>query len=580
MPLMPWQMEFFCRIADGTRYGLNGNVYLAVGGQEYGFGFSVSGDTGESQMELEGYALEPINLGFLVLTDTEHEKGPGISLELSREEKVLGLTGGILLFGEPFVDIKRLGFDFKKEQFLGTIFYNGPVTLLHGTISFVWDREKGVEILEFPMHFLDEVLDYAKLIEEAGNTSKGACKKIAGLIFEKAVQTEFTITPSFGGMDEKGMNVELSPRYTVAVEGENILTSSMKKLSIVIEKPQEIGFEALAKLVVDTVLKNAVLIAEQIVNDVGNLAKLITVMGTVQATEEAFAALLCRGGKETVKGALETAKAQEYAQAAKEHASGGGNLIQTAADAAMASGSAETAGRWLEKVSIFFGAMEATIIIIGGGGSRKKDLEEHEKKVEKHKKEAEEAKAEAEEAVRGILAIKDLALEQQTEGTALLRWKPVTEEKEAAVEYHISVTRNGCVIWKGIETACSREVLLEPERENQFEIMIFALYRYDETHTYQGETARLSTIVGTPLKILEASLPAAVRGEEYRYELKAEGGSSPYLWSAEGLPEGLTMQEQFLCGIPKYGGGEVYVEVTVTDRLGKSATEGCWLEVK
>lgn len=574
------QMEFFCRIADKTRYGLKGNVYLAMGGQEYGFGFSVSGDTGESQMRLEGYALEPINLGFLVLTDTEHVKGPGIGLELSREEKVLGLTGGILLFGEPFVDIKRLGYDFKKEQFLGTISYNGPVTLLHGTISFVWDKEKGVEILEFPMRFLDEVLDYAKLIEEASNTSGGACKRIAGLIFEKAVQTEFTITPSFGGMDENGMNVELSPRYTVAIAGENILTSSMKKLTIVIEKPREIGFEALAKLVMDTILKNAVLIAEQIVNDVSNLTKLITVMGTVQATEAAFEALLCRGGKETVKGASEIAKAQEYAQAAKKHASGGGSLTQTAADAAMASGSAEAAGGWLEEAGIFFGAMGATVIIIGGGGSGKKDLEEHEKEVEKHKKEAEEAQKEAEEAVRGMLAIKELVLEQQTEGTALLSWKPVTEEKEAVVEYHISIIRNGGAIWKGIETACSREVLLEPERENQFEITIFALYRYDDSHVYQGETVRLSTIVGTPLKILEVLLPTAVRGEEYRYELKAEGGSSPYLWSAEGLPEGLTMQEQFICGIPKYGGGEVYVEVTVTDRLGKSETEGYWLEVK
>lgn len=574
------QMEFFCRIADGTRYGLNGNVYLAVGGQEYGFGFSVSGDTGESQMRLEGYALEPINLDFLVLTDTEHVKGPGISLELSREEKVLGLTGGILLFGEPFVDIKRLGYDFKKEQFLGTISYNGPVTLLHGNISFIWDKEKGIEIQEFPMHFLDEILDYAKLIEEASNTSGGACKKIAGLIFEKAVQTEFTITPSFGGMDEKGMSVELLPQYTVSVAGEKILTSSMKKLTVVIEKPQEIGFEALAKLVVDTILKNAVLIAEQIVNDVGNLTKLIAVMGTVQATEEAFGALLCRGGKETVKGASEVAKAQEYARAAKGHASGGGSLTQAGADAAMASGSAATAGGWLEEAGIFFGAMGAAIIIIGGGGSGKKDLEEHEKEVEKHKKEAEEAKEEAKEAVRGMLAIKELALEQQTEDTALLSWKPVTEEKEAVVEYHISVTRNGSVIWEGIETACSMEVLLEPEKENQFEIMIFALYRYDDTDTYQGETAHLSTVVGKSLKILEVSLPVAVQGEEYRYELKAEGGSSPYRWNAEGLPEGLTMQEQFICGIPKYGGGEVYVEVTVTDRLRKSVTEGYWLEVK
>lgn len=567
------QLEFFCRIKEGTSYGLNGRVFLAAGGQEYGFEFSISGDTRERKIMLKGSASEPIDLGFLTLTDTVHTKGPAVYLELDQAEKKLGISGEILLFGEPFADIKCFDYEFQKERFLGKITYTGPVALFRGTISFAWNREKGPEILEFPMHFLDEMLDYAKLIEEASSSTQGECKKIAGLIFNKAVRTEFMITPSFGGVDEDGMTAELEVRYIVSAAGTEILTASMNKLIVRIEKPSEIGFEALAGLVVNTVLKNAASIAGQIVEDMGHLAKLIAVMGAVQATEEAFGALLCRGGKELVKSASEVFKAKQYADAA----AGGGGLAEVAADAQLAGSSSMAASEGLELAGAFFGALAGISII--GGGSSGKDLEEYKKEVDKKKKEAEAAREDAEKAVIERLEIKELILMQKKADMAELGWRPILAGNSGNVKYHVMIKRSGEVLMEYTGEEHQIQLPLEPGKENFFEVEVYALYQYDSGHIYQGETAELKAKIGKPLAILTTSLPAAVSGAEYKCDLKAEGGSGSYHWKGNGLPEGLEIQDQTICGVPKYGGGEVYVDLVVEDTTGNSIAAGFWLKI-
>lgn len=571
------QMEFMCCVAKGTQYELTGNIFLGMSGKEFGFGFFATGNTEDNQITFLGKAKEPIELGVLKLTDTEHIQGPGISFEMSRDRKVLGLTGGIVLFGEPFADVKSLGYDFKSEKFFGRVSYAGSISLFQGDISFTWDEENGVEIKEFPMHFIDKALDYAKLIEEAGESASG-CKKIAGLIFEDVIQTEFTITPSFGGVDEKGMTIELLPQYKVSVAGKNILTASMNKLEVIIEKPEEIGFEALAELVVDAVMKNTLAIGKQLVNDMDNMTKLLAAMGTVKATEEAISALLCHGGKETVKIAVEIAKTKAEVDTIVTTASGGASISTVAAGAGIVGTSSTAISQWLEVMGVFF-ATVGYITIIGSGGTGAKDADEYKKQVEKQKQETEEINKKAELVVIEMLAINDLIIEQQSNDKIRIGWKPVPEEENKKVEYHVQISLNGKKEQEYIETDSYKDLSIEQGKETLIDVSIYAVYQHDDNHIYTGETKYISATVGKNLKMLLSSLPVMTSEEEYHYNLEAEGGCKPYKWSIHGFPEGIEICDQEICGITKYGGGEVYVDVTVTDALGNSCSNSFWLEV-
>ncbi|HCX03478.1 MAG TPA: hypothetical protein DHM42_03255 [Clostridiales bacterium] len=83
-------------------------------------------------------------------------------------------------------------------------------------------------------------------------------------------------------------------------------------------------------------------------------------------------------------------------------------------------------------------------------------------------------------------------------------------------------------------------------------IVLYAQWTADEEPEEPSTTTRPSV---PKLEIETEMLPDGVQGEEYQLELEGEGGREPYNWSAEGLPEGLSISEEGkISGTPEESG--------------------------
>ncbi len=67
------------------------------------------------------------------------------------------------------------------------------------------------------------------------------------------------------------------------------------------------------------------------------------------------------------------------------------------------------------------------------------------------------------------------------------------------------------------------------------------------------------------LEIETTTLKDGIEGEEYKVELKAEGGISPYSWSAEGLPSGLSINKGGLISGTSEENGSFSVKIELMD---------------
>jgi Putative Ig domain len=89
-----------------------------------------------------------------------------------------------------------------------------------------------------------------------------------------------------------------------------------------------------------------------------------------------------------------------------------------------------------------------------------------------------------------------------------------------------------------------------------------------------GTAARAFTleVISPDLTITTTSLPDGAQGAPYSAQIRAQGGSAPYNWSAAGLPDGLTLVNGELTGTPTTAGTSE-ITFTVYDNAGHSATK-------
>lgn len=261
----------------------------------YDHEFLIQADITET-VSIRGSAAKPLEFAFISLTDAAGTgKGPGIVIDIETDKKRVGITGGLSLFNEKFLSVPEIVYDFKADEFLGTVAYAGDIDILRGPISFVWNKKDGLQIKEWPLAWITDALDYAELLKEASEIYGNQCGKLVGLVFEKAITTEFKITPEFDELTDS--KIKLNVTYEVSAVGKSLIKSALSPIYVKLTVPEEISFEKLAGAIKDTIVENAYKIAWQIISQPGKLVEFITVVGLTAMAKETLSTLFCHGYK-------------------------------------------------------------------------------------------------------------------------------------------------------------------------------------------------------------------------------------------------------------------------------------------
>lgn len=118
-----------------------------------------------------------------------------------------------------------------------------------------------------------------------------------------------------------------------------------------------------------------------------------------------------------------------------------------------------------------------------------------------------------------------------------------------------------------------------PETSGTYLVTI-TLVDSEERHTdndydlvIESESSSPKSTSSRPKLVIDTSeLPDGIEGEDYEAELTGDGGRAPYEWTAEGLPDGLEIDEDgYLAGVPLvYGDFEVKLELFDKDNYYRS----------
>ena len=184
------------------------------------------------------------------------------------------------------------------------------------------------------------MLDYQELMN--GFTS-GSCEAIVGMVLDKAVATNFTMSPAFSVTDTDYI-VTLHGSYSVSLVGASspFLQVDLPDLPIKIDKQESFTLTHLPDKISTTIEQSAAAIVGKILADPAKLATFIATVGLVDAAPKLLADLACNGA-ETVESA-DVAAAAEAAEAAAKLAQSTAETATTAADAAAAAADALLAG--------------------------------------------------------------------------------------------------------------------------------------------------------------------------------------------------------------------------------------------
>lgn len=390
----------------------------------YDIVFSIAADM-EDGIKISGSALLPLDMKFIQLTDAQCSgKGPGVVITVKDSGNCFGITGGLSLFNEKFLSIPRMDYDTKAGEFKGTVSYNGSVEVLRSSIRFSWNKEKGLRITEWPLSYVTDALQYAQLFEQASQLTVSECGVLAGMVFDKAITSEFKIQPDFSQLGNS--RIELGVSYCIIIAGKKLIESRLPSILVLLALLDEISFTKLAQAIIETITSNAVSIAEQILNDPDQLVKLIATVGLKSAAKETLSALLCNGVKSSIAADVGAAGASGSASSAASSAAAG-NVDAACAAASSASAAACASGEAFGYAAGFFGAVAAAAALGGGSSKEYEAAKEKEKEQQRKKEMAEALIRETQNEIEKMLTLTSHEVQFiPDEGTVCICWKDLS----------------------------------------------------------------------------------------------------------------------------------------------------------
>lgn len=292
-----------------------------------------------------GKMLESFDLDFIEFTDADFTGSPSLFLRVLQNEKAFGLRAGFKLFKERFATgelsigkYSNAGTD--EAQIRGRLAYAGNIDMFTGTaLSFTYSKSEGFKITDWPFSF-EALMDYAKLMN---GFKKGGCSALVGMVFAKAVKTNFSVKPAFSS-NATHYILTLKGTYSVALfdAAHPFLEVPMPDIPILIDRTQPFTLRSLPGRILQAIGDSAPQIVASILNDPAKFSAFIATVGLVNAAPGLLADLVCNGGKDAAEAA-EAVEAAEAAQAAAEAAEAAAEAASTAAEAAAAAARAAAA---------------------------------------------------------------------------------------------------------------------------------------------------------------------------------------------------------------------------------------------
>ena len=260
----------------------------------------------ESKIDIAGYALGSLKLGFAELTGVNNggpnENGPELHVQIDKTSTSIALEVGFILFEVP-IGSTTIGYKSEggKKKLFGDINFNGDVSFFNGsTISYEYSTEDGFRITKWEP-IIGSLLDAFNIFQEIQNF-RDNCGTFAMLAFKKGVQSHFNISFNLKKPEHPETelaDIEITGSYDVTLVNKFKIQSVPLPPGIKVTIKHENAFtlRKLPEVILNTLAQAAGRIVKKFMEDPDRLAKIIGLFLLEKLTEEMINVLACRGLK-------------------------------------------------------------------------------------------------------------------------------------------------------------------------------------------------------------------------------------------------------------------------------------------
>ncbi len=459
-------------------------------------------------------------------------QGPTATID-TRESSgtVYELACGISVFKQPFLSTS-FSYQPTLQKYAGKATYEGEIVgVLNPNVSFTYSDSDGLQITNWPLEpVLGKVLEYAEMLKKASEGT--SCGELIGLMFDKPIETSFSLKLSQGGKASTGsLPLILAGEYTVTVAGKQLFTLGMPELDCSITAPGSFEFEELALWVLATLLDNAVSIGRSLLADTFKGQKalkiLIAEFTVTKFTPELLANLICREADATNVRDATNKTIDDQIKAVEDPADGQLVEVTNATNAVTAATTMAGAATGFADAATALGVLGASVAALVGlieaaWAWLTKSRQESKKKAEEDREKAELAVAGARAHIVGLIAMRgqptgsfksETELEVSFTDANLPAQPGINYEKYEHFSFNVQVATDAQftnVLGSAATTAPSQRSLTVTAAAlasaDEAHVRVRAVYVPDPHNTFEG-----AWIVGAPCHKHTLPAPSGLR---------------------------------------------------------------------